>query len=49
MKINLHIPINFPMAACVIAIVGMIFTGYIYVTAESIISDISSNGIVSHE
>lgn len=47
MKINLHLPVNFPFAALIILIIGLMFTGYIYMTANSVIADVSTNGLVS--
>lgn len=47
MKINLHLPVNFPFAALIIIVVGSLFTGYIYMTANSVIADVTTNGIVS--
>lgn len=47
MKINLHIPVNFPFAALVITIIGALFTFYIYKIADGAITQVASNGIVS--
>ncbi len=47
MKINLHIPVNFPFAALVITIIGAMFTFYIYKVADGAITQVASNGIVS--
>lgn len=47
MKINFHMNVNFPFAATVIALVGLIFTGYIYMTAASVVAQVENRGITS--